>query len=479
MGTAFISIFLLGILTKYLPLEVFWMYNKIYNYLGIFAFLADLGLYTITIREITHNKKNARNIIGNVLTLRLVLWCIILWIAYGIGTLLPWYNSFFGLLSIIIVGGFTVVSLINSAVLALMQSYMKMEFSLLSVIVGKILTLAGVAYVAFGMFPVDSLPNYNVALMYIFGAGFIWILCTTLLNYIYATVTVFPLKFSCDTDYIRHIFRISLPYWIALFLGVVYFKVDVIILSLLEPENMADTSIALYALPMKIVEVLMVLGGFYLNSLLPSLTSAFQEKNMEKIQFFIDISLKILFSLWMCIFVFGTLFAENIIQIIANKDYLYSALHTYSSADVFGIVLMVLLFHFLSLVFIYVLIAAKKQSKLLYINAVVTVINIVGNILLIPHLSFLWAGLVTVFSQITLMILGYMSVRKLVHFSFDIRFFFFVTLWWGICFLIGTLLVNAYSLGVFWDVFIYGILGGITYSWIVWLYLRKKIILPE
>jgi O-antigen/teichoic acid export membrane protein len=40
--TAFISIFLIGILTKYLPIEMYGNYNKVYGYLGIFAFLADL-----------------------------------------------------------------------------------------------------------------------------------------------------------------------------------------------------------------------------------------------------------------------------------------------------------------------------------------------------------------------------------------------------------------------------------------------------
>jgi hypothetical protein len=39
----------------------------------------------------------------------------------------------------------------------------------------------------------------------------------------------------------------------------VYFKVDVIIISLLEPIQKADLSIALYSLPMKIVEVVMVI----------------------------------------------------------------------------------------------------------------------------------------------------------------------------------------------------------------------------
>lgn len=53
----------------------------------------------------------------------------------------------------------------------------------------------------------------------------------------------------------------------------VYFKVDVILLSILEPAHIHDTSIALYSLPMKIVEVGMVFGTIYLNSLLPILSS--------------------------------------------------------------------------------------------------------------------------------------------------------------------------------------------------------------
>ena len=64
--TAIISIFLISILTNYLTIELYWMYSKIYNYVWIFVFLADLWLYTITIREITNNKNNTEKIIWNV-----------------------------------------------------------------------------------------------------------------------------------------------------------------------------------------------------------------------------------------------------------------------------------------------------------------------------------------------------------------------------------------------------------------------------
>jgi O-antigen/teichoic acid export membrane protein len=78
------------------------------------------------------------------------------------------------------------------------------------------------------------------------------------MNYIYA-LRIEKFGFSFDWEYIKHIVKISLPYGIALFLSVVYFKVDVILLSLLEPEEFANESVALYSLPMRIVEVVMVL----------------------------------------------------------------------------------------------------------------------------------------------------------------------------------------------------------------------------
>jgi len=37
-GTAIISIFLISLLTNYLSLELYGLYSKVYNYIGIFVF---------------------------------------------------------------------------------------------------------------------------------------------------------------------------------------------------------------------------------------------------------------------------------------------------------------------------------------------------------------------------------------------------------------------------------------------------------
>ncbi len=86
IATALISIFMIKILTNYLDVAGYGLYSKIYNYLSIFAVIADLGLYTITVRELTKHQddpKMMQRIAGNVLSLRTLsgLFIIILSLA--------------------------------------------------------------------------------------------------------------------------------------------------------------------------------------------------------------------------------------------------------------------------------------------------------------------------------------------------------------------------------------------------------------
>ncbi|MDR1987308.1 MAG: hypothetical protein LBQ24_00615 [Candidatus Peribacteria bacterium] len=70
------------------------------------------------------------------------------------------------------------------------------------------------------------------------------------------------------------------------------------------------------------------------------------------------------------------MFRDYIIMIIANKDYLVTT-HIYNSSQAFIVVFWVILFYFISLVFVYTLVASEKQSKLLKINIIITIFNII------------------------------------------------------------------------------------------------------
>lgn len=482
--TAIISIFLLSFLTNYLSMEWFWVYNKIYNYLGIFAFLADLGLYTIMIRELSQEKESSERIVGNVLTLRWILWISIIFLALGMSFFIPWYNWSLEFYSILIVWIFTAVSLLNSSILALMQSKLKMEFSLISVVSWKIIWL-GLIITFFLYYWAEGLSQFDwKELLVIFWIGLLWIAINTFLNYLYAR-KICPIRFRFDSEYILYIFKISLPYGIALFLSVVYFKIDIILLSILDWES-ADRSIALYSLPMKIVEVLMVLWGFYLNSLLPKLSSLFEQWETLKLsidkqssdqelagitfqtQHILRVSFNVLFSFGLFIATFGIVFREYLILIIANESYISRTQNLYTSSDALLIVLLILVFYFISLLYIYIFISAKKQWILLKINIFITIFNIVWNIIMIHYLSFIGAAIVTLMSQIFLLLLSWHFSRKIIRVWISKIFISKMLLLSGSCFCLIYFLIDNYSIGLYMDILVYGFVGASLY--LVWTY---------
>lgn len=470
--TALISIFLIWILTKYLSTSLYWEYNKLYNYLSIFAFLADLWLYTITIREISKHKDKAEYIIWNALSLRFILWLLIIFLALWVSLFLPWYNNQLTFLWVLIVSVFTFFSLLNSSVLSLMQSYMKIEFSLFSVVFWKIINFFLIVLIALILFPKWTILNFEIPFLLILISGLIWIILNFFLNFYYANKIV-KIRLLFDFEYMKHLFFTSLPYWVALFLSVLYFKVDVVLLSLLEPKNISNTSIALYSLPMKIIEVLMVLWVFYLNSILPILSEYFKEEKLEEIKKILTNSFRFLFSFWFFVLVMWLLFKDYLIKIIATPDYLSHEIHKYTSSDVFLIILFILVFYFISAIFNYIFIASKNEKQVLYINLFITFFNIFWNILLIPKYSFMWAWFVTLISQILLFVLLFYFSRSIVKFKFDIIYILKVVCFSWVFFFFWKYVLENFSFWIYFDFFIYWFLYFIIFFTYLFLINRK------
>lgn len=421
------------------------------------------------IREISLKRVSAEKIVWNVLTLRTGLWIAIIFLAFIIALFTPWLQDPWILIAIVIVGCFTLISLINSALLALMQSQMKMEFSLFSVVFGKIINISLVALFLIFLFQWEG--REFTAFISVFIAWLIGIIVNTILNYLYAR-KIAKIRYLFDREYIREIFLKALPYGVALFLSVVYFKIDIFLIPFFESTSQADVSIALYALPMKIVEVLMVLGGFYLNSLLPTLTDNFEKNNLPQLQYLLGVSLKFLLSFWVMIFALGNIFALETISIISTPEYITPTWHIFNSVQALSLVLGVLIFHFIALAFMYMLIASGRQSILLWINLFVVIVNIVGNIILIPLYSFMWAAIITLISQALLMgISAYIVLRDI---SLDIRYvrsYIFSILYAGGLFLLFRYLIDT-GLGDIITILIYAPIFITLY--ILWEYLVSK-----
>lgn len=413
-----------------------------------------MGLFTITIREISANRESkelVQKIIWNMMSIRLSLgvWIIFLsvWIAY----FLPWYNSCLALWSIFITSFFVFFGLMNSAILSLLQAYLKTEFSFVSTTVWKIANFLFILFVVFILYPKWAiLWNQSLqfsAFLWIMFAGVFGNIVMTLLIYLYSR-RVEKINFAFHLPQIKSLVKMSIPYGLAMFLNVIYFKIDVIILSIMEPRNIADISIALYSVPMKIVEVWMLFGWLFLQSMLPLFTNAIRKKDNIEMKMLVSKSYKLLFAFWIAIIGFSLVNWRNILSLIASKEYLDHSKYLYNSLDSFNVVIFIFLFYFISSIFTYILIASGEQGRLLKINFYLTLINVILNITLIPHFSFVWSSVATLISQIVLVASTYIISRHIFKFNFMPKYTFSILSLWCLASLVNYLIISHFSLWV-------------------------------
>lgn len=414
VATAIISIGMIKIVTGYLDIAWYGLYSKIYNYLSIFAVIADLGLYTITVRELTKYAEDERmvaKISSNILTLRTWSGLLIVVLSLIIAPFLQGYDSMMALLGIFIAGLFTLLGLINSSLMSYLQATLRTEFSFIANTSGKLLTFGMVIMFVWVFFPSSSDISEMNKYLLIMLAGLAWNMLMTWLTWWYANKW-HPIRFGWDITYIKHILTLSLPYWIALFLNVIFFKADTILLSVMESSEIADTAVALYSLPMKIVEVGMMYGTVFLNSLLPVLTTAIEKKEQEKEKKLMNHALLLLGSAGLMITLSLFFLAPWVIEIISTNAYIHTTVMGYTAVDAMRIVVWIFLVYFVSSLFTYSLIAHGEQKNMMYINAIIAFLNIIGNIIVIPMFSFIGSAWVTLGTQVLLLILTWWFVKK-------------------------------------------------------------------
>lgn len=212
--TALISIVMIKVLTNYLDIAGYGLYSKIYNYLSIFAVIADLGLYTITVRELTKyedDQKMVEKISSNVLTLRTASGLLILGLSLAIAPFLSGYDTPTAYIGIVIASLFTLAGLMNSSIMSYLQATLRTEFSLIANTSGKLLTFGMIVLFASVLYPTSTgvISEWKFTLVML--AGLAGNILMTALTWWYAS-RHHRIHFAWDGEYIRHIIRISLPY---------------------------------------------------------------------------------------------------------------------------------------------------------------------------------------------------------------------------------------------------------------------------
>jgi O-antigen/teichoic acid export membrane protein len=360
-----------------------------YTFAGVLTTYFDIvvgwGLATLITRDVARDHAAAGRYLGNATALRLLLWLGAAAItAVLTGPLAPslGIDEQLALAIWLLVLGL-LPGLLSGVLSALFMAHERMDlpasvtvFSTISkVVLGLGVLLAGYGYV--GLAAVSIVTNVATLLV---------------LAVLYGWLIGLP-RPSVDLRMVWLLVGLSFPLMINGLLNQLFFKIDVLLLKPLA----GDLALGWYSTAYKLIDGLQVIPASFVLALFP-LLSRYAAEDRSRLVRLTETGLKVLLALAFPIAVGTTLLAEPIILLLAGPSYLPQ------SAYALQILIWYLPISFVNGLLQYVLIAVNRQRTLSMAFAAGVAFNIVANVVLIPAYGYLAAAIVTVASEVVLLL---------------------------------------------------------------------------
>jgi len=397
-----------AIVTRYLGVEGYGAYTTAFAYIAVFSVISDFGFFWIIVKRIAAGEDISK-VVQNTLSLRLLFASSVFLLSLLLVAFMPYDPAVKW--SILIVALSIIWSSQTSVYTAVFQSKLKMDLATIAEVLGRILGL-GLLIVA---------VNLSLDLVYVVGASVL----STFLNYVFSFL--FSLKYakagySFNYGYSKLFIREALPIGIVSILGLLYFKIDTIILSLFK----GSLDVGVYGTPYKILEILTALPVMFVGSIFPALTAAFTQKDSQRLKRIFQISFDTLAIGAIGVVAIILPLSKPMTVFLAGGEFVST-----STISVFGvsmtsdIILQILIFavslSFINALFTNSIVVFGNQRKLILPYAIATTFNLIFNFLLIPKYSYLAAAVITVLTEVIIVIATYMLVNSSVHINLSLK----------------------------------------------------------
>lgn len=349
----------IGLITRYLGKEGFGNYATVMAFFSFFGAIGDLGLYSVSTREISRPGADENGIMSNIFTIRVITSLLILFLSPVIVIFFPYPQEV--KYAIVVIAASFFFSSAYQVLNGVFQKNLAMDKVALSELSGKVLQVALVI----------AAVKYKL--------GFQWVVSSLLFYMILSFLMVFfwsrryiKIRFKFDFGYWKKFMLEAYPVGIAAVVTFVYFKIDTIILSVMR----SSSDVGIYNAAYKVIENISFFPAMIVGLIFPIMS---QHIHADKTKFR-DISDKTLkvFVVLVIPIVIGTMFlSEGIINLIGGIGFA-------ESANVLRILILALAFIFFSNYFNAILISGNYQKKLMYILAAAAVFNVVSNLIFIP-----------------------------------------------------------------------------------------------
>jgi O-antigen/teichoic acid export membrane protein len=379
-----ISLLVVVYLVRYLDEAGFGRYALVFAYLGFFSLITDFGLDQIIVRDMASDRGSLEKLLGNAIVLKLVFSMIAVGLSWLILLVLDY--PFYTKLLIMVASASLIFSYQSPSFGNVFTTIFTANLSRVYVTVIDLGIKAGVAACTLLLIALKR-SLLDIVLINVFGlaAGF-FVLYFLSLRFIKP-------DFSLDFYLWKYLLRQSLPLALSSFFVMVYFRVDVILLSLWQTEK----AIGYYAAAYRLTESFTMIGSAFIVTLLP-LASRFYASAKESMIRAYQLSMKYLLILMIPVGIGTTYFSRDIMVLIDHK---YAA-----SSTALGILVWAELFILLNMAISTFMISIRRQKVFFFMTFGLMFLNVFLNYLLIPRLSFVGASIATVATEAAFTVAG-------------------------------------------------------------------------
>jgi len=362
-------------------------------FIGYFDILVRFGLGTLLTREVSKDREHGNRYLSTVTILRALLWLISL----PLMTIVILVYAFFGQMTPDIVAAIAlfavgmIFSNLADGFSAVFYAYEKMEYP------AAVSTVTTMTRVSLGV------------LVLLMGWGFVGLAGVSIAaNLVSATALGLLMVRHCfrphaewDRQTGKWMLGTSFPLMINLMLATIFFRIDVL---LLKPMK-GDAVVGYYSAALKYVDGLLIIPQYFTQAIFP-LMSRYAATSRDSLMRAYVLSLRLLLIIALPIAAAMPFIAEGLIMVLGGAEYLPD------SMIALQIIIWFLPFSFVNSVTQYVLIAIDQQRFLTRAFLIGVVFNIIANLLVIPTYSYKGAAVVTILSELVLLVPFYYAVRK-------------------------------------------------------------------
>jgi O-antigen/teichoic acid export membrane protein len=381
----------LAVLTRYLGPDDYGKYTLALMYMQLFGVLADVGLFTTVVREISKAPERTEELVGNTLALRLVLAIAVIALAAAISLVLPYDRQV--RIAIVLAGAPLLFGMLTTTYVAILQSRLRMTRAVIGDVVGRATSL-GLVLLVVGL---------DLGFYWVLGAAAGGALATLAVTWS-LTRGIARIRPRVERAVWVTLLKAAVPLGLALAINALYFRADTLIISLYEPYG----EVGLYTLAYRILELALVVGTVYLNTSLPVLSHAVAHDERRALRVIQD-STDLFVILGAPLVAGGLVLAPQIIDIAGGAEF-------DGAAEPLRILLVAGALAAVNGVFGYALIAKERQTSALWLNLTGLTFNVGLNFLLVPRYGIVAAAAVTVASEVLILVGSYPLMRR--HFDF-------------------------------------------------------------